>query len=254
MLYGVHAELARDFTGTLRAVAQMGYEGVEFWDPYFFWSAAYAKEVRSLLDDLHLPCLSTHNESLAFTPDGLSHAIELNKILGSPNIVAARGLVSAREPHHGFAGKGLDGWKRLAETLGEATERLQGLKMNCAFHNHAIEFEPFDGTRPIDVLAGVKDLGFHLDIGPCRSANTDPIGFIEQHPGRIHCVLASDWPRDARGIQPLVGKGQETWKQVFDAAEGKGGVRFYLIQQENSEAPPLEAIRQDLATFRRLHG
>jgi sugar phosphate isomerase/epimerase len=95
LLFAVREDLQRDLPGTLRAVAKMGYEGVEFFGPYFDWSPAFARQVRSQLDDLNLPCLSTHNEAPAFTDEGLSHAIALNRILGSQSIVCVRGLASA---------------------------------------------------------------------------------------------------------------------------------------------------------------
>jgi sugar phosphate isomerase/epimerase len=227
LLFGVREDLDRDLPGTLRAVAKMGYEGVEFFGPYFYWTTAYAKQVRSQLDDLGISCFSTHNESPAFTPDGLSRAMELNQILGSQSIVAARGLAVA---NRGFEGAGLDGWKRLADRLGQASERLRPLNMTCAFHNHLVEFEPIGGTRPIDILAAVKDLGFHLDIALAPQGERGPVGFINQYPGRVHCILCSDWPKNAKGRQPLLGKGQEDWKRIFSAAEHTGGVRFYLVQ------------------------
>src|SRR3982751_2201414 len=49
-LYSVRDELAKDLKGTVTAVAKMGYEIVEFYSPYFDWTPAQAKEVRTLLD------------------------------------------------------------------------------------------------------------------------------------------------------------------------------------------------------------
>src|SRR6266699_924353 len=106
-LYSVREQLKQDLMGTVRGVAKMGYEDVEFYAPYFEWTPAYAKDVRKLLDDLGIRCLSTHNSSTYFTAEKLPHAIELNQILGAKFIVmASAGRV-----------KGLDGWKAVAETL-----------------------------------------------------------------------------------------------------------------------------------------
>src|SRR5262245_53905845 len=58
-LYAVRGELARDLPNTLRTVAQIGYEVVEFYAPYLRWTFPYAKEVRTRLDDLGLRCFST---------------------------------------------------------------------------------------------------------------------------------------------------------------------------------------------------
>src|ERR1700736_4174286 len=66
-LYSVRDELKQDLMGTVRAVAKLGYEGVEFFSPYFDWTPEYAKEVRKLLDDLNIRCFSTHNGPKSFT-------------------------------------------------------------------------------------------------------------------------------------------------------------------------------------------
>src|SRR5262249_48821721 len=56
-LYSVREELAKDPMGTVRAVAKMGYEVVEFFSPYYQWTPDNAKEMRKLLDDLKIRCL-----------------------------------------------------------------------------------------------------------------------------------------------------------------------------------------------------
>src|SRR5687768_6209899 len=69
-LYSVRDQLAKDLMGTVRAVARMGYEVVEFYSPYYDWTPDYAKEVRKLLNDLGIRCLSTHNSATALGPEG----------------------------------------------------------------------------------------------------------------------------------------------------------------------------------------
>src|SRR6476469_8803528 len=90
-LYSVRGELAKDLPSTLKAVAKLGYEVVEFYSPYFKWKPPYAKDVRTQMDDLGLRCYSTHNGFESFSsPDGLAHAIELNQILGARYIILTR--------------------------------------------------------------------------------------------------------------------------------------------------------------------
>jgi hypothetical protein len=50
-LYSVRDELGKDLMGTVRAVAKMGYEVVEFYSPYYDWTPDYTKDVRKLLND-----------------------------------------------------------------------------------------------------------------------------------------------------------------------------------------------------------
>src|SRR6266487_2114674 len=62
-LSSVRNELKQNLEATVRGVAQMGYQGVEFYAPYFEWSETQTKETRKLLDHLGIRCFSTHNDS-----------------------------------------------------------------------------------------------------------------------------------------------------------------------------------------------
>src|SRR5215471_20113746 len=111
-LYSVRNEMTKDTMATVRAVAKMGYEIVEFYAPYYSWTTDYAKSVRKLLDELGIRCRSTHNSSDAFTPEGLQKAIDLNQIIGATYVVmASPGRV-----------EGLDGWKKVGDRLTAAAD------------------------------------------------------------------------------------------------------------------------------------
>src|SRR5438093_1357491 len=80
-LYSVRDELKKDAEGTVRAVAQMGYQGVEFYAPYFEWSESQTKQMRKLLDDLGIRCFSTHNDSSYLGAESIGRARDMKLIL-----------------------------------------------------------------------------------------------------------------------------------------------------------------------------
>ncbi len=242
-LYSVRGELAKDLFGTVRAVAKMGYQVVEFYAPYFSWSPAYAADVRRLLDDLGVRCHSTHNNTPSFTKAGLPKAIELNRILGAKYIVmAGAGSVV-----------GIDGWREVADLLTLAAEQLRPLGMATGFHNHQAEWARVEGQRPMDVLAAntPEDLALQLDVGHAVEAGADPVAWIRNHPGRIRSIHCKDWSM-GEGYRSLFGEGAAPWTQIFEAAESAGGVEYYLIEQEGSRFSELETAERCLATWRKV--
>ncbi len=244
-LYSVRDELSKDLMGTVRAVAKMGYEVVEFFSPYYGWTIEYAQEVRKLLDDLGIHCNSTHNGANAFTADGLKKAIELNHILGAKFIVmASAGRVT-----------GLDGWKAVAGRLSEASATLKPLGMRAGYHNHQAEFMPVEGRRPIEIIAAntPKEMMLQLDVGTCIEAGSDPVAWINANPGRINTLHCKDWAAgEGKGYKVLFGEGDAPWPKIFQAAEGAGGVEYYLIEQEGSRFPSLETAERCIANFKKL--
>jgi sugar phosphate isomerase/epimerase len=222
-LYSVRGELAKDLLGTITAVGKMGYQVVEFYAPYLNWTPETAKDVRKCLDDVGLKCLSTHNNGPSFTEDGLKKAIDLNQIIGS------KYMIMASAPR----ATGIDAWKGLADQLTSIAAKLKPLGMATGYHNHQVEWRPIDGQRPMDVIAAgtPKDVVLQFDVGTCVEVGADPIAWINAHPGRIKSVHCKDWAAGP-GYAVAFGEGEAPWKKIFDAAEKKGGVEYYLIEQE----------------------
>ena len=244
-LYSVRNELKKDLIGTVRGVAKMGYQCVEFYAPYYDWTTDYARQVSAELDELGIHCYSTHNGLKSFTPEGLGKAIELNKIIGTRYIVLA---------HPGEVNN-LGGYKVVAETLNKANETMKGQGLHAGYHNHDAEWKPVDGQKPMEVLAATldKSIMLQLDVGTCLAAGSDPLAWINRNPGRIRSMHVKDWSPQ-KGYKVLTGEGIAPWKKIFAAAETTGGIEYYLIEQEGSDYSELETVQRCLAAFRKLHG
>lgn len=244
-LYSVRDELMKDLPGTLRAVARLGYEVVEFYSPYYQWTPEYARQVRTLLDELKMKCHSTHNSRSALESEGLKKAIELNQILGSRTIVMASAGRTETQ----------DDWKHVAETLTRAAETLKPLRMRSGYHNHQLEFKEQNGFRPMPFLAAntPKDVTLQFDVGTCMEMGYDPVAWINANPGRIRSLHLKDWGAGAeRGYRVLFGEGDTPWKAILDAAERTGGAEYFLIEQEGSRFPSIQTAEKCLENFRKL--
>jgi sugar phosphate isomerase/epimerase len=245
-LYSVRDSLKQDPDGTLRAVAQMGYQCVEFYAPYFDWTENQTRQTRKLLDDLGIRCFSTHNSEAYLSSPNISRARDLNLILGSKYIVQASTTPKVR----------LDEWKAVADTLNSAAEFLEPSGLNTGYHNHTAEFTAIQGQRPIEVLAKntKASVMLQLDVGTCLEAGSDPAAWIRANPGRIRSLHCKDWAPDAtKGYKVLFGEGVAGWKNIFAAAEGAGGVEYYLVEQEGSRFSELDTARKCLQAFRAAH-
>jgi sugar phosphate isomerase/epimerase len=245
-LYSVREALKQDLECTLRAVAQMGYQTVEFYAPYFEWTEPQAKQTRKLLDDLGVHCYSTHNDAEYFNPDKINRARDLNLILGSKYVVLAWSDPQSSP----------DGWKAIADKLNSAAETLQPAGLKTGYHNHQAEFTGAAGQRPIEIIAKntKSNVMLQLDVGTCLEAGADPVAWIRANPGRIRSIHCKEWSRDpAKGYKVLFGEGVADWKDIFQAAESVGGVEYYLVEQEGSRFPELETARRCLQSFRATH-
>jgi sugar phosphate isomerase/epimerase len=244
-LFSVREALKESLERTVRAVAQMGYQGVEFYAPYFEWTEAQTKQMRQLLDSLGIRCFSTHNDSAYLDKEKINRVRDMNLILGSKYAVVASAKPAA----------GPDGWMTIADLLNSAAEQLEPSGLKVGYHNHYIEFIPAGGRRPMEILANnaKPSVMLQLDVGTCLEAASDPVAWIRAHPGRIHSLHCKDWSPDAgKGYKVLFGEGEANWKDIFAAAESVGGAEYYLMEQEGSRFSELDTARKCLESFRAM--
>ena len=245
-LYSVRDALQKDAEGTVRAVAKMGYQVVEFYAPYFEWNEEQARHMRKVMDEVGVTCRSTHNDEEFFSDKNLSRARDLNKILGATYMVQAW---SDPKPS-------LDAWKALADRLNAAAEKLESAGLKTGYHNHDAEWKPVEGKSPIEVIAAntKPTVMLQLDVGTCLEAGADPVAWIKANPGRIRSIHCKDWSPDPNvAYKTLFGEGKADWKAIFAAAESVGGVEFYLIEQEGSRYSEMETASRCLQAFRSTH-
>jgi sugar phosphate isomerase/epimerase len=136
--------------------------------------------------------------------------------------------------------------------------------MRAGYHNHQyewVELADSDGGRhAMDILAAgtPEAVTLQLDVGTCVEMKRDPAAWIRSHPGRIRSMHCKDWApgteEDEKGYRVLLGEGAAPWKEIFTAAEGVGGVEYYLIEQEGSRYSSLETAKRSMAIWKKLHG
>jgi len=245
-LYSVRDALAKDLEGTVRTVAKMGYEVVEFYAPYYDWTEAQTKSMRKLMDDLGIRCLSTHNAEEFISPEKISRTRDMNLILGCKYVVQSSTSDKTK----------LDEWKAVADGLNAAAEKLEPAGLKVGYHNHQPEFTPIDGKRPMEILAAntKPTVMLQLDVGTCLEVGSDPVAWIKANPGRIHSIHCKDWsPDPAKKYAVLLGEGVADWKGIFAAAESVGGIEYYLVEQEGSRFSEFETAKKCLQAFREKH-
>lgn len=242
-LYSVREDCARDLLGTLKAVANMGYEGVEFAGYY----GRSADELRKMLDNLGLRVAGTHISIAALLRDELQRTIEFNHILGN------RFLIVPGLPEEMRSSKAA--WLETARLMNEIAERVRPEGMRVGYHNHAIEFQPMEGDLPWDIFFGVTmpDVVMQLDTGNAMHGGVSPDGILEiikRYPGRAATVHLKEF--SSTNERALIGEGEMKWWEFFSLCKTIGGTEWYIVEQESYAFPPLECVRRCIKNLREM--
>jgi sugar phosphate isomerase/epimerase len=236
-LYSVRKQCEQDLPAVLKAVAEMGYEGVEF-AGYYGRSAA---EMRKLLDDHGLKCCGTHLSLDTLLGDALKGTIEFNQTLGNPYLV-----VSWMPPAYA---KSLDAVKETAQKYDEIAAKLKPLKMKVGYHAHGHDFVKIGDETAWDLLFEntCDDVIMQLDIGNCLGGGGDPYATLKRFPGRSVTVHLKEHGGSAEAV---VGEGDVDWKQVIDFCKTKGGTEWFIVEHERGAGDPIENVRRCLKNLK----
>jgi len=235
-LYSVREACEKDFIGTIKAVSEMGYEGVEFAGYY----NKDAKELKKILDDFGLKVAGTHIGINTLIGDELQRTVEFNSILGNKFLIVP-GL-----PQEYISSK--NAWLNTAKIMNEISEKLKPYDMYVGYHNHDIEFKPLEGEIPWDVFFGAtnKDVVMQLDIGNAMHGGANPTEILKKYPGRARTVHIKEYPFSA----PAVGEGDVVWGEIFNLCETIGDTEWYIVEYETPGRPPIESVRRSLENLK----
>jgi sugar phosphate isomerase/epimerase len=238
MMYTLRDECAGDFEGVLRAVAEVGYDGVELFDLHGFDPT----EVRSWLDELGLDVAGRHAGLDAIHTSLPELAAEL-AVLGSDRLV-----LSWIEPPSSDAEA-----RAAVATIMETAQRVNAAGLRFGFHNHWAELERFDGGSVLDSLLALpaNDLWLELDLGWAWEAGVDPVELLERARGRSPLVHVKDFrARGTRDFCP-VGDGAVGYDRILPAALA-AGVEWLLVEQDETEGPGLDAVARSFDAVQRF--
>ena len=231
-LYSLRAECPKDFPGTLKAVAEMGYDGVEFAGYHGF----EAKELRKILDDLGLKAAGTHTGLDTLLGDEFEKTVEFNATLGNKYLIVP-GLPEERT-------SSIAAWLDTAKVFDEIAEKLAAHGMKTGYHNHWVEFTPMDGKLPWDEFFGATsaDVVMQLDTGNAMHGGAEPLHYLEMFPGRAGSVHLKEFKEGGGPV--IIGDGIVDWKKCFDLCENVGGTEWYVVEQESYPEPltPIESV------------
>ena len=219
-LFTVRTELRNDWKATLKAVAAMGYDGVEFFGPMSY----DVEELKAELAANNLKLVGWH---IGFT-DINETTVAYNRALGNNRLVVP-GL--PKEMTCSAAA-----WKETAKKFCEAADYLKKEGFVLGYHNHASEFQPVDGEIPWEIFAkGTEGKVFlQIDNGNALSGGRDPLELLKQDPKR--CITIHFKPYSKKnGFDTMIGEDDVPWAETFAELDKQNVTEWYITEYECEE-------------------
>jgi sugar phosphate isomerase/epimerase len=259
-LYSVRNILPKDYEGTLKQLAALGYREVE---AAGFFSHS-PQEVKQAMDRAGLLCVSAHYSLKDLLPK-LDETIQFGKDLGLKYIVCASPMLkdpAAKDPGSRAARESmtLEDWRWNAKQFNSIGERMNAAGIRFAYHNHTPEFRTENGVVFYDELLKLTDparVTMELDCGWAVVAGKNPAEYLTRYPTRFSMLHVKDFKITAATTPAApppsteLGRGTIDYHPIFEAAR-KAHIEHAFVEQEEFDIPAMEALKIDADYMRAL--
>ncbi|KPV93732.1 Inosose dehydratase [Pseudoalteromonas sp. P1-9] len=223
-LWSVNDTLAKDFKGTVTAIADMGFDAVELagdFGPY----KNDPEGLKAFLDGLGLKVSGAHVKMPLLTDDKIAQTIAFYQKMGAPMlIVPADRRAEKADTIVGFV-----------EDLNKVAKVMREKGMGFGFHNHDRELVPYKDSTFWDYIAEntAQDFILQLDVGWVTYAKKDPVKYIHKYPNRtVTTHYKAKFGKASEGKKPLIGQDTTDWAAVLRANIAVGGTQYLVVEQE----------------------
>lgn len=232
-LYSVRDDCKKDFRGTLQALADMGYDGVEFaWN----YGGMSPRDLVRFLQKLGLQTAGLHvslEEILNPASDSYAYARALN----SPFITTS------------LAGEVASNWLPTLDRMLQAGAVAHSQGFIFTYHHHAEEFASVNGASALDLAMARPSLfQFELDTHWIKKGGQDPVSMLRRYAGRAPQVHIKDWAANGSFVE--VGKGLLDVPGVVCAAI-EGGARWLIVEQDQTAGSAVQSAKVSIETLKK---
>jgi len=276
-LWSVREQVEEDIDATLEAIAELGFDGVEFageFGPY----QEDASALRDYLDSLGLKASGAHVGFDDLDEENFERTVAFYQVLGVDTLVVPL-------DERAWSDTAID---EFVKDLNALSRSLASHDMSLGYHNHQFEFREYQDTTYWDYMADhtTTDVQLQLDVGWVTFAGVEPATYLRRHADRITSVhfkpqivqeaeleealkdVEGGWQgemqvvfghtfsvlEEAQALSPVIGKDLVDWQSVLDAVWGSEAMEWIVVEQEvyPEGMSPLEAVEASMKGLQAL--
>lgn len=237
-VYSVRDAFQEDWRATFKRIAEIGYQGVEL---FKLPDGVSAADTAAVLKEVGLGV-----SALMVKLDELEKNFAANRA-----DIRALGADTLTVPWIQDPGNAA-GWQDIARRLEVMGKKLRGEGAYLQYHNHAFEFNVYDGKCAMEWLAEgttAENLRFEVDTCWVQHGGQNPAEFIAKYKDRI-CHLHLKDKYEGSDIKfAEVGSGILDWAGILSEA-AKADVKYVVVEQDTCPGDPFDSIAQSIKYLR----
>lgn len=227
-LYSLREELEKDFEGTIRKVADMGYIGVEPWGGM----PTDLNDAAKLFEELELQVFNSH---VGF-PEGDGEQAMLN-------VAQAFGLsrvAIAFLPPDMF--ETIESIKGVCAKINQANAFAKANNLTLGYHNHWWEFKTLEGQDTLDLMLTELDDDIYLEIDTywVEVGGLDTLEFVKKVGSRAPLIHIKDGPLNREDPMTALGDGKMPIPALVEACADTA--EWLIVEIDRTAGDMVEAV------------
>ncbi|MEF2247047.1 sugar phosphate isomerase/epimerase family protein [Paenibacillus sp. IITD108] len=231
-LYTLREECSKDFPGTLKALKEMGWAGVQL--------AGYhgyePKELAELIYSLGLQTAGMH-----VSYDRIIN--ELEQVAEEALLFRTRDIICPSLPADL---RNEEGYRKIRQQLNEAAAAVADRNLRISYHNHAFEFDTMiEATDALNyLLEPVPDnlIFAELDVYWIKKAGRDIESYIAPFENRMPIIHLKDMTDDEEQMFAPIGTGSIAFDPIIRWGE-QHGIEWYVAEQDACQGSPMNCVQ-----------
>lgn len=238
-LYSIRDAIETDVPGSLKKVADMGYNFVElanYADGKFY--GYEPSEFNKIITDLGMQIISSHTqvEGAGVTLDSAKKMAEDHVKIGAKYCIQPWIVEEMRTT--------IASYQRMAANWNAIGKVMKEAGLQFGYHNHNFEFATVEGKVPyFDVMLAELDkdlVTMELDMFWTNKAGHNPVDIIKKYPGRFQLFHLKDMYSQQLAFFDVikddiapVGEGVINFKEIL-AVQDIAGMKYMIVEQDQS--------------------
>ena len=237
-LYSIRELMGEDFEGTVRQVAEIGYEGVEV---AALPDSVSPPDARALFDALGLSVVGVHSAlPLGADREGV---LETLALFDAPYLVCPW-----LNPETYFTSK--EGIAQACALLNEANEVVRDAGMTLLYHNHWFEFKDLGGDYAYELLVKGLDetIGLELDTYWAEVAGQTLVRLLSNLGDRAPLLHLKDGPGTVEAAMTPLGAGIMDVPAILETASAE----WLIVEIDRCDGEMLSVVEESYAYLKEL--
>jgi sugar phosphate isomerase/epimerase len=230
-----------DIASTFKALKEIGYPAVQVSGI----GPIEPTELKKIADDFGLIICASHTAYEKLTQE-LDQVIETHKIWNCSQIAVPVAPVELRSG---------EGYVKFANEMNEVGEKLAKEGITLSYHNHAFEFEKFNGKTGLELIYETADPRYfqgEIDTYWIQYGGGDPVAWCKKLAGRLPLLHLKDYGIvDNQPVYMEIGEGNLDMPAILRAAR-EAGTLWLPVEQDVCRRPPLESAKISFENLKQI--